>query len=218
MVVNNIHHSTSNSGLKIIKPVFIRRPSLPPLDADEVDYQAVRRDSGISLDEDFEKLGEQKLISSPTLPVLSPIDATLPPPTETNNSKPKYTINLPRLSSIIADQSYQYQQKLQAPILSPPPLFLLDRSCAVTTPSPSNSRSTGYKGASSQSQFICRHVIDQTIGKLCYQTFRRSYDLSRHQTIHLKNRPLCYCQQCNKKFTRLDALRRHERIQGHGSK
>lgn len=64
--------------------------------------------------------------------------------------------------------------------------------------------------------FLCEQV---TQGKRCGQTFRRSYDLSRHQTIHLVNRPFCYCQQCGKKFTRMDALRRHERVQGHvGSK
>ncbi|KAI8981709.1 hypothetical protein BDF20DRAFT_834399 [Mycotypha africana] len=66
-----------------------------------------------------------------------------------------------------------------------------------------------------QHTFICDHVVDSKTGERCSQSFRRSYDLSRHQTIHLKNRPFCLCHFCGKKFTRLDALRRHERIQGH---
>ncbi|KAI7900331.1 uncharacterized protein BX663DRAFT_518293 [Cokeromyces recurvatus] len=63
--------------------------------------------------------------------------------------------------------------------------------------------------------YQCDHIAES--GKVCGQTFRRSYDLSRHQTIHLKNRPFCYCDKCGKKFTRMDALRRHERVQGHYS-
>ncbi|KAI8874719.1 hypothetical protein K501DRAFT_199008, partial [Backusella circina FSU 941] len=66
--------------------------------------------------------------------------------------------------------------------------------------------------------FICEYVVDPSTEKICCQTFQRSYDLSRHQNIHLKNRPFCQCHQCGKKFTRLDALRRHERIQGHSNK
>ncbi|KAI8333767.1 hypothetical protein BD560DRAFT_414892 [Blakeslea trispora] len=65
-----------------------------------------------------------------------------------------------------------------------------------------------------QQPYVCYH-IDSGTGKMCCQAFRRSYDLSRHQSIHLKNRPFCRCHTCGKKFTRLDALRRHQRIQGH---
>ncbi|SAM08817.1 hypothetical protein [Absidia glauca] len=64
-----------------------------------------------------------------------------------------------------------------------------------------------------QHHFVCDHMTAR--GHICGQTFRRSYDLSRHQTIHLKNRPFCTCQQCGKKFTRTDALQRHQRVQGH---
>ncbi|RCH94891.1 hypothetical protein CU098_002215 [Rhizopus stolonifer] len=62
--------------------------------------------------------------------------------------------------------------------------------------------------------FRCKH-LDPATGRVCCQAFRRSYDLSRHQMIHLKNRPFFQCSDCDKKFTRLDALRRHQRIQRH---
>lgn len=55
-------------------------------------------------------------------------------------------------------------------------------------------------------------------GKVCGLSFRRPYDLSRHKNTHLKNRPFSYCEVCGKRFTRRDALRRHERVQGHTSK
>ncbi|KAI9019383.1 hypothetical protein CLU79DRAFT_758574 [Phycomyces nitens] len=64
-------------------------------------------------------------------------------------------------------------------------------------------------------QFVCDRVIDLATGRTCNQAFRRSYDLTRHQTTHLQDRPYRHCEQCGKKFTRLDALRRHERVQGH---
>ena len=78
-------------------------------------------------------------------------------------------------------------------------------------------RPSAIKRSSSRTpgQFLCEHVVDPTSQKICGQTFRRSYDLSRHQSIHMKNRPFCYCNHCGKKFTRMDALRRHERVQGH---
>ncbi|ORZ15754.1 hypothetical protein BCR42DRAFT_438008 [Absidia repens] len=74
-----------------------------------------------------------------------------------------------------------------------------------------------YKGSSwspsTSPIYFCKKVTES--GNICGQTFQRPYDLSRHQTIHLKNRPFVYCQQCGKRFTRVDALRRHERVQGH---
>ncbi|KAI8388902.1 uncharacterized protein BYT42DRAFT_643038 [Radiomyces spectabilis] len=91
----------------------------------------------------------------------------------------------------------------------------------IKTASPSSSSSSSRTSSSSTTlsgQFLCEHVVDRATGRICGQTFRRSYDLSRHQTIHLKNRPFCYCSQCGKKFTRMDALRRHERVQGHAPK
>ncbi|KAG1077640.1 hypothetical protein G6F42_024713 [Rhizopus arrhizus] len=86
-------------------------------------------------------------------------------------------------------------------------------STTATTSTMTYKKRTRGGSVPHQTQFICEHVDSN--GKACCQAFRRSYDLSRHQSIHMKNRPLCYCRACGKKFTRLDALRRHERIQGH---
>jgi hypothetical protein len=144
-------------------------------------------------------------------------------------------IKLPGLSSLILDQNNLYHKKQLAPIYAnhhpvvydqrplSPPLSTSSPSCPCNySPTKKSYKATNNKrtrgGTSNQSQFICQHVIDAATGKTCCQAFRRSYDLSRHQTIHLKNRPLCYCHDCGKKFTRLDALRRHERVQGHNNK
>lgn len=163
------------------------------------------------------------------------------PPTHSSSSSfyinSKSPIKLPGLSSIIIDHNNNhYQQKQLAPIHAYHPVRFDQKplSPPLSASSPSSPYSNNVhsnhtllptknklshkrtRGSTShQSQFICEHVIDTLTGKTCCQAFRRSYDLSRHQTIHLKNRPLCYCHDCGKKFTRLDALRRHERIQGH---
>lgn len=68
--------------------------------------------------------------------------------------------------------------------------------------------STLFRSMPKQGTFTCTYGTDK---KPCGQVFRRSYDLSRHQMIHLKDRPFFDCTECNKKFTRLDALKRHAR-------
>ncbi|KAG2213386.1 hypothetical protein INT47_009059, partial [Mucor saturninus] len=210
--------------ISYIIPIFTTRPTVSYSEEEELHKR--RKDSGISLDEEIEQFKK----TSRKLPALSNIITTQlwpPPPTNTTSlpSPPshynKSPIKLPGLSSIIIDHSHNSQKQL-APIHPYRPLARFDHkplSPPLSAPSSPINKVNHHKrargGASQTSQFICEHVIDTITGKTCCQAFRRSYDLSRHQTIHLKNRPLCYCQDCGKKFTRLDALRRHERIQGH---
>lgn len=204
-------------------------------------YLPTRKDSGISLEQEMKEFKkEEPHKSSRKLPALSHIITTelwntssLPspptPPQHVSFYTNKSPIKLPGLSTIIDPNHHnQYQQKQLAPIhayhpvrfdpkpLSPP------LSASPSSPYQTSVTKTTKRTRSSNnlhpSQFICEHIIDTITGKTCCQAFRRSYDLSRHQTIHLKNRPLCYCHDCGKKFTRLDALRRHERIQGHNNK
>lgn len=93
--------------------------------------------------------------------------------------------------------------------------LLAPRTTATTTTKHHAARTRQSGNSRAPGQFLCEHIVDPATKRICGQTFRRSYDLSRHQSIHLKNRPFCYCAQCGKKFTRMDALRRHERVQGH---
>lgn len=228
-----------HDNVPLVKPVFTKRPTTYTEEEDQM-YLPSRKDSGISLEQEMEELKKEEPNKSKKLPALSHIITTelwntssLPsPPTPQHVSfYTKSPIKLPGLSSIIDPNHHnQYQQKQLAPIhayhhpvrfdqkpLSPP---LSASPCSpyhsqpLATPKTKRSRTS----SAHPSQFICEHIIDTITGKTCCQAFRRSYDLSRHQTIHLKNRPLCYCHDCGKKFTRLDALRRHERIQGHNNK
>ncbi|KAJ2958703.1 hypothetical protein NQZ79_g5755 [Umbelopsis isabellina] len=153
-----------------------------------------------------------------------------------------YTITLPGITSLTSDAD-QNSSPLLAPINSqsprekfgPPTPSTSGSESTSSTASPSPTMSVALrmsqkratrsdKGGHHQRRvgnpeyggdFLCQEIVDQSTGRICGQTFRRSYDLSRHQTIHLKNRPFCYCTHCGKKFTRMDALRRHERVQGH---
>lgn len=172
----------------------------------------IRKDSGISSEQDLIKFNTtyNNNNNKRRLPALSNI-ITAPPVhwspaaiTANNSSSTK----LPSLSYVLDSPQL-------APIhMSPlsPVSASASPSCSLTAPTIYKKRTRGGS-VPHQTQFICEH-IDST-GKTCCQAFRRSYDLSRHQSIHMKNRPLCYCRACGKKFTRLDALRRHERIQGH---
>ncbi|CAM0136655.1 unnamed protein product [Umbelopsis sp. WA50703] len=153
-----------------------------------------------------------------------------------------YTITLPGITSLTSDAD-RNSSPLLAPINSqsprdkfgPPTPSTSGSESASSSASPSPTMSVAMrlsqkratrsdKGGHHQRRagnpeyggdFLCQEIVDQATGRICGQTFRRSYDLSRHQTIHLKNRPFCYCTHCGKKFTRMDALRRHERVQGH---
>jgi hypothetical protein len=209
-----------------LKPIVARRSSVG---VEDKQTSFNRKDSGISFEQDMHQFYEHQ---KRKLPTLSNIVASQESDShwKRTNSLPSPTnahIKLPGLSSFIFGRPTQQQL---APIyntnntncfytttpLSPP----LSACSPVVASLPS--ACTGHKtkrprgrSVPQQSQFICEHVTDPATGKTCGQAFRRSYDLSRHQSIHLKNRPLCACRTCGKKFTRLDALRRHERIQGH---
>ncbi|ORX58239.1 hypothetical protein DM01DRAFT_1381854 [Hesseltinella vesiculosa] len=172
----------------------------------------------------------------------APSSPCLRPP----HHSPKQSIQLPALASITAAidtdplslQLAPLQSTASSPVLPPPPpsspsVMAYHRHSIAAfhpqAPAPSTPRHLSYpqlhshtlsskpRMAKQVGQFLCEYIIDPTTNQQCGQTFRRSYDLSRHQTIHLKNRPFCYCHQCGKKFTRMDALRRHERVQGHSS-
>ncbi|GAB5590587.1 hypothetical protein Unana1_05487 [Umbelopsis nana] len=162
-----------------------------------------------------------------------------------NSNRPSpFTITLPGITSL-TEETDQTVSPLLAPINSMSPGRKIGPPTPSTSGSESTSSSTATsptmsltrhssqkratrsdKGGHHQRRignpeyggdFLCQEIVDQSTGRICGQTFRRSYDLSRHQTIHLKNRPFCYCTHCGKKFTRMDALRRHERVQGHSN-
>lgn len=205
----------------------------------------VRKDSGISLEdekqekikqqEQQEQLQQQQQLLQPirkkqrvmsaeesmlsrTLPaptlftdhlprnMIHPLDRHLPPPRLAFTPPARHSVTLPAISSITSTVL------LQPP---PPPTTTTTTDTRRSNSSPTVIRPSPPRPMRASPQFVCEKVTDQ--GNVCGQTFRRSYDLSRHQTIHLKNRPYCHCQQCGKKFTRMDALRRHERVQGHGN-
>lgn len=151
------------------------------------------------------------------LPAISSLTASMPDSAELapihRNSRPSFTIyptepRTPPQTPCSGGASSSPSPSSSSTGMAPPLAAMRSRR--------QSSRSA--KSGKSPGQFLCEHIVDPATKRKCGQTFRRSYDLSRHQSIHLKNRPFCYCTQCGKKFTRMDALRRHERVQGHSSK
>ncbi|ORE04247.1 hypothetical protein BCV72DRAFT_307524 [Rhizopus microsporus var. microsporus] len=153
------------------------------------DTRDARRDSAISLDDDL-----KQCMQGIKQPLPNPIpfnDPFLLPHVQS-------TVKLPRLSTVIASIDFNFPCFDKHKFM--PPLYPRKKKTHIPSP------------------FVCKHIIDPVTGTICHQSFRRSYDLSRHQMIHLKYRPLFHCTHCDRKFTRLDALRRHERIQKHSSR
>lgn len=225
LLVENTHVHTgtepySDTLLKpVLKPIFIRRAS--QITDDSLDTNDSRKESGDCFDLDLLRYSSFKEIKQldKKLPTLSNIITEKPvqwAPARSpyyNSPETPNQIKLPSVSSLFLGSPSSPTTQKYYPFSSTAPL---SPPLSAISDSTSCQKSKRVRGGSvpHQSQFVCDHV-DTSTGKVCSQAFRRSYDLSRHQMIHLKNRPFCYCHTCGKKFTRLDALRRHERIQGH---
>ncbi|KAI8341748.1 hypothetical protein BC941DRAFT_466646 [Chlamydoabsidia padenii] len=185
-------------------------------DQDDYDHyngggRCLRKDSGVLLDEPVKKKPrvlesiERSFSASPCMNAIYPQEKCHRPSTAPSSP---INIRLPALSSITSPPPLH----LQLAPLQPSPQR---QQYLVSLPSLSSPRFTPPCTNQLSGQFVCEQVVGP--GRICGQTFRRSYDLSRHQTVHSKNRPFYYCHQCGKRFTRMDALRRHERVQGHST-